>query len=55
MRVLLHKGEKTSSNRIYIENLSKWLKPLIKQATVSNSYKEGYDFISVPSSVLLMI
>ena len=46
MRVLfLHKGEKKlGSNRIYIENLSKWLKPLIKQATVSNSYKEGYDF-----------
>ena len=46
MKVLfLHKGEKKlGSNRIYIENLSRWLKPLIKKVTVSKSLKTGYDF-----------
>ncbi len=46
MKILfVHKGDKNlGSNRIYISNLAKWVRPFVKEATISSSYKKGYDF-----------
>ena len=46
MKILfIHKGDKNlGSNRIYISNLSKWVKPFVKEASVSSNFKKGYDF-----------